>query len=409
MKLTIPNPTQHRTRQSGGISVGTLLMVCVVVLLAALGTVGYLLYQTHSGKMEAETKRLAAEKLLEEEKQRVIKAEAEKTKQERENRLAIAQSLRDAFAGRAGVVTNTLHGLLERIPQVERELTDFRKGTAGVPVTQFPDLVEACSTFLSAKLNIPKRSIGVTYLEGVRRILIRNAENRGTETQPSPEAEKIIDEARSWADSADADLTKVSAFIKSTLEEAQAKVPEANAKAAASLDDAIQTMRIRNSQAIAKAEADAKKTAQQLEDEARNKAIVEDGKRKAQQLIDEGERKKREAAAALAKQKLVEEAQSFETQKILAPFITPGVIDTNNRDLPEKAPHSWGQLGAIINSNDPHRRLNNLASNPQDVFRPRWGRAVVKTNRAAYEQADQAIQTLKRLGPVLVELGMLRP
>ena len=382
-------------------------MVCVVILLAALGTVGYLLYQSHSGKMEAESKRLAAEKQLEDEKARATKAEAEKTKQERENRLAIAQSLRDSFAGRAGVVTNNLHGLLERIPQVERELTDFRKGAAGVPVTQFPDLVEACSTFLSAKLNVPKRSIGVTHLEGVRRILIRNAENRGTETQPSPEAEKVIDEARSWADSADADLTKVSAFIKSMLEEAQAKVPEANAKSAASLDDAIQAMRIRNARAIAKDETDAKKTAQQLEEDAKNKGIVDDGKRKAQQLIEEGERKKREAAAALAKQKLVEEAQSASIQNLLAPFITPGIIDANNATMREKGPHSWGQLQKILNSSDPHRRINDLASKPIDVYRPRWGKAVVSRNADAYEQADQAIKTLRRLGPILVELKML--
>jgi Tfp pilus assembly protein PilN len=78
-------------------------MVCVVILLAALGTVGYLLYQSHSGKMEAESKRLAAEKQLEEEKARTTAAEAAKAKQERENRLAIAQSLRDSFAARAGV------------------------------------------------------------------------------------------------------------------------------------------------------------------------------------------------------------------------------------------------------------------------------------------------------------------
>ena len=48
--------------------------------------------------------------------------------------------------------------------------------------------------------------------------------------------------------------------------------------AAASLDDAIQAMRIRNARAIAKDETDAKKTAQQLEEDAKNKGIVDDGK-----------------------------------------------------------------------------------------------------------------------------------
>lgn len=409
MKLTTPNPTQYRTRQSGGISVGTLLMVCVVVLLAALGTVGYLLYQTHSGKMEAETKRLAAEKQLEEEKARATKAEAEKTKQERENRLAIAQSLRDAFAGRAGVVTNNLHGLLERIPQVERELTDFRKGATGVPVTQFPDLVDACSTFLSAKLNVPKRSIGVTHLEGVRRILIRNAENRGTETQPSPEAEKVIDEARSWADSADADLTKVSAFIKSMLEEVQAKVPEANAKVAASLDDAIQAMRTKNARAIAKDEADAKKTAQQLEEDAKNKGIVDDGKRKAQQLIEEGERKKREAAAALAKQKLVEEAQSASIQNLLAPVISPGRIDCDGRLLDEKGPMSWGKLSGFISGDRGIQVLHQITFSNLDKDRPRLPRSDLKRDAATYDRVVEMRRALQRLGPTLVELKMLNP
>ena len=409
MKLTTQNPTQHRARQSGGVSVGTLLMVCVVVLLAALGTVGYLLYQSHSGKMEAESKRLAAEKALAEEKARTTKAEADKAKQERENRLAVAQSLRDAFASRAGVVTNILQSLLERIPQVERELTDFRKGSAGVPVTRFPDLVEACSTFLSAKLNVPTRSIGVTHLEGVRRMLTRNAENRGTETQPSPEAEKVIDEARSWANSADADLTKVSAFIKSMVNEAQDKEPEPGAKTSESLDVAINAMRTRNALAIAQAEAEAKKTAQQLEEDAKNKGIVDDGKRKAQHLIEEGERKKREAASALAKQKLIEEAQSASIQNLLAPFITPGRVNTRGAILAEKGPLSWRELSAVLEKDKGTEQLYRLTTSNHDKDRPRLPNVDLRKDSVTYERVVEMRRALQRLGPTLVELKMLNP
>jgi hypothetical protein len=359
--------------------------------------------------MKAESERLAAEKQLEEEKARATAAEAAKAKQERENRLAIAQSLRDSFAGRAGVVTNNLHGLLERIPQVERELTDFRKGTAGVPVTQFPDLVEACSTFLSAKLNVPKRSIGVTHLEGVRRILIRNAENRGTETQPSPEAEKVIDEARSWADLADADLTKVSAFIKSMLEEAQAKVPDANAKSAASLDEAIQDMRIRNARDVAKDEAEAKKKANKLKEDAANKGIVDEGKLKAQQLEEEIERKKREAAAALAKQKLIEEAQSASIQNLLAPVITPGRIDCDGRLLEEKGPMSWGKLSGFISGDRGIQILHQITWANRDQDRPRLPRSDLSKDAATYNRVVEMRRALQRLGPTLVELKMLNP
>jgi nucleotide-binding universal stress UspA family protein len=249
----------------------------------------------------------------------------------------------------------------------------------------------------------------VTHLEGVRRILIRNAENRGTETQPSPEAEKVIDEARSWADSADADLTKVSAFIKSMLEEAQAKVPEANAKSAASLEDAIQAMRIRNAQAIAKAETEAKKTAQQFEEDAKNRGIVDDGKRKAQQLIEEGERKKREAAAALAKQKLIEEAQSSSIQNLLAPVITPGRIDCDGKLLEEKGPMSWGKLSGFISGDNGVRVLHQITFSNLDKDRPRLPRSDLKRDAATYDRVVEMRRALQRLGPTLVELKMLNP
>jgi hypothetical protein len=291
----------------------------------------------------------------------------------------------------------------------ETELTDFRKGSLGIPVTRFPDLVGACSIFLSAKLTVPTRSIGVTHLEGVRRILIRNAENRGTETQPSPEAEKVIDEARSWADLADADLTKISAFIKSMLEEAQAKVPEANARPAASLDDAINAMRTRNAGAIAKDESDAKKTAEQLTEGAKNQSIVDEGKRKAQQLKEDSDRKSREVVAALGKQKLIEEAKSARVQDLLAPVLAPGRMDTDGRLLDERGPMSWSKLSAIVDSDRGIDQLHRLTSSSFDKDRPRLPRVNLNRDSSTYDRVVEMRKTLQRLGPTLAELGMLRP
>jgi hypothetical protein len=403
-------PQPHPSRKcTAAVSVSTVLWLLVTLLILALGTTAFLLYRAKSGQISAEKALNDANAKVMDEQAKAKEADAKRNEQERINRLAVAQSLRDAFAGRAALVTNTLHALIERIPQVERELTDFRKGAVGVPVTRFPDLVEASSTFLSAKLNVPKRSIGVTHLEGVRRILSRNAENRGTETQPSPEADKVIDEARSWADLADADLTKVSAFIKSTLDEARDKIPEDNAKAAASLDDAIQTLRINNARAIVKAESEAKKTAQQIEEEAKNREIVDDGKRKAQQLIEDGERKKREAAAAIAKQRLIEEAKSAQVQNLLAPVITPGRVDCDGRLLDEKGPVSWSKLSALIDKDKGHERLHRLTSGSFDKDRPRLPGSDLKKDSATYDRVIEMRKTLQRLGPTLVELGMLRP
>lgn len=408
MKLTTPNPTQYRTRQSGGISVGTLLMVCVVVLLAALGTVGFLLYQTHSGKMEAESKRVAAERALEEEKARVTAAQADKTKQDRENRLAIAQSLRDSFAARSGIVTNTLHGLLDRIPLVEREMNDFRKGQKGIPVTQYPELVQAAEMFFTGGMNFPKRSIAISHLEGVRLILIRNSENRGTEAQPSPEAEGLVAEARSWSENAEAELNKVSAFIKSTLEKSGSKV-EADTKPAASLDEAIETARNNAALAIAAAKAVAKKKAQELVNAQDNQNIVNEGARRARELEEENARKQREAAAALAKQKLIEEAQSASIQNLLAPVISPGRIDCDGRLLDEKGPMSWGKLGGYISGDRGVQILHQITFSNLDKDRPRLPRSDLKKDSATYDRLVEMRRALQRLGPTLVELKMLNP
>ena len=150
-----PN-TKHRLAH-GGVPVGAVLTLCLLAFVAATVAMGYLLYQAKSGQLEAKRKLAEAEQKLGVEKAKTIEAEARKAEQERENRLAIAQGVRDSFAGRARVVTNSLHGLLDRIPQVERDLMDFRKGATGVPITRFPDLVEASDTFLAFKLSIPNQ------------------------------------------------------------------------------------------------------------------------------------------------------------------------------------------------------------------------------------------------------------
>ena len=408
MKPTKTNPTQHRTRRSGGISVGTLLMVCVVVLLAALGTVGYQLHKSNSGKMAAETQRIAAEKALEEEKARVTAAQADKTKQDRENRLAIAQSLRDSFAARSGVVTNTLHGLLDRIPLVEREMNDFRKGSKGIPVTQYPELVQAAEMFFTGGMNFPKRSIAISHLEGVRLILIRNSEGRGTEAQPSPEAEALVAEARSWSENAEAELNKVSAFIKSTLEKAGSKV-ESDTKPAGSLDEAIEIARNNAALAIASAKAVAKQKAEGLVNARNNQNIVDDGARRAKELEEENARKQRESAAALAKQKLIEEAQSTSIQNLLAPVTTPGRIDCDGTLLDEKGPMSWRKLNSYISKDSGIRILHQITYANKDQDRPRLPRSDLSKDAATYNRVVEMHRALLRLGPTLVELKMLNP
>jgi hypothetical protein len=336
-------------------------------------------------------------------------ADAKRKEQERNNRLAVAQTLRDSFASRAGVVTNGLHGLLDRIPEVERELNDFRNGAKGIPITRHPALVEECANILDTGLSLPPRPVAVSHLEGIRAILIANAAAQGTEAQPSPEAEKVLDDARAILTGASSDLAKVTSFMAVMLSRTKAKLESEGGKPAASLEEAITLHRadvtLEREQRLARA----MQLAQQTKDLATNRAIIAGGQRAADAIKAEMERMDREMKAALAKQKLIEEARSAAVQALLAPLISPGQIDCDGRLLPEPGPVSWAKLSKFISKDRGVEILYDICRASRDHARPRLPAANLGKDTATYNRVVEMYKTLQRLGPTLVELGMLRP
>jgi hypothetical protein len=136
---------------------------------------------------------------------------------------------------------------------------------------------------------------------------------------------------------------------------------------------------------------------------------VDDATRRAKELAEENARKQREAEAALAKQKLIEEARSASIQNLLAPVITPGRIDCDGRLLDEKGPMSWGKLSGFVSGENGIRILHQITFSNLDKDRPRLPRSDLKRDAATYDRVVEMRRALQRLGPTLVELKMLNP
>lgn len=402
-----PNPSRNR---SAAASVQAVLWLLITLLLLALGSTAFLLYRAKSGQLSAEKALNDANARLTDQEAKAKEADAKRKEQERNNRLAVAQTLRDSFASRAGVVTNGLHGLLDRIPEVERELNDFRNGAKGIPITRYPALVEECANILDTGLSLPPRPVAVSHLEGIRAILIANAAAQGTEAQPSPEAEKVLDDARAILTGASSDLAKVTSFMAVMLSRTKAKLESEGGKPAASLEEAITLHRAAVTLEREQRLARAMQLAQQTKDLATNRAIIAGGERAAEAIKAEMERMDREMKAALAKQKLIEEAKSAQVQDLLAPVIAPGRVDccTLTELLPERGPMSWSKLSALIDKDKGVEQLHRLTSSTFDKDRPRLPRVNLNRDSNTYDRVVRMRATLQRLGPTLVELGMLR-
>lgn len=185
MKLTTPNPTQHRTRQSGGISVGTLLMVCVVVLLAALGTVGYLLYRANSEKTKMEVAKAKADAEALAVQIAATNAATATAKAERQSKLAVSKARRDDFVARAKGVTNQLHAVLDRIRPLQTDLDSLRTGAAGQRAAAHPELVTAARGLFNKEApKLPKDFDANQRLESARRLILQVSQSDQTEFKP---------------------------------------------------------------------------------------------------------------------------------------------------------------------------------------------------------------------------------
>ena len=427
-------PAQNRNCR-GRVSVGAILAVCVVTLFIALGLVGYAWHKTSS-----KNARLEEEQRQVQQKQRQAEIEEQKRELERKQaeeaaKVTDAKNKQEAFAFRAKSLTNSLESLLVQIPTLQGQLERLRSGEEGKKVSLFPDLVVSARSLLNNEARgIPTRDDAVQKLEAIRRILVQLAENLSTTFEPTAQMTATLDDTKVWVDTAIGRMQTVKGVADSLLREAQIKVaPEGAPAQPPTLQAAMDTLTTEERaerQAIAnkKINEAEKKVTETMADAKTNQMIntaqIEADRLKKEQeaarKLHELEMAKKEAEIKAAK--LRAEAQTAEVKTALRSFISPGrwevtpgfsfklSSDTTPRPMSLSA---LQKAGCLEDSQKGIEKLWFAAACNHDKMRPRW--PLLRNPEKAFQdeaklkQVKTAQDYLIRLGPFLVELGLLQP
>ena len=139
------------------------------------------------------------------------------------------------------------------------------------------------------------------------------------------------------------------------------------------------------------------------------KAAQEKLQREREEFEREQARIRQELQARLAKEKLIAEAQSAETRDLLRPFLETGVYDQTRHPLPKPGPVSLRSLSKEVGGFESGKSVQGLlnAASDSKIDRFRWPKTF--RDPQLVEKAQRAMDKLNRLGPTLVELGMLNP
>ncbi len=418
MKLKTPNPTQHPIRQSGGISVGTLLMVCVVILLVALGTVGYLLHKANSetAKMKAAKDQADAEALAVQ--IAATNAAVATAKAERQAKLAVSKARRDDFVARAKGVTNQLHAVLDRIRPLQTDLDSLRTGAAGQRAAAHSELVTAARGLFNKEASkLPKDFDANQRLESARRLILQVSQSDQTEFEPSESMTTAIDDIRKWSESASKTQDEVGASIKYLQDEGEIRVPPTGGGTHQTLQAAMDAQ-------VASFQAGINKQTTATIETATASAEVAKAKAEAERIINEAkiqaDRIKagiNDANKAQQDEALLKEAGTPEVRQILAVIASPGIMEADGRPKAsgKPGPMSYNALvsaGCTMPGTQGMKNLYGVASHPGDRERPRWERkygGVFMNYPERREAVSKAHDTLIRLGPYLVKAGVLEP
>ena len=418
MNLSTPNLTQHRNRQRGGISVGGLLMVCVVLLLLAVIGLGYAYMKTNGEKAKLEAAKDKAEAEALAVRIAATNAAIESAKAERQAKLAVAKARRDDFVVRARGVTNQIQIVMERIRPLQADLENLRTGEMGKKVAVYAELVTtARGLFAKEATKLPKDFDVTQRLESTRRLIFQVSQSDQTEFEPTESMNMAIDDIRKWGEAAAKAQDDVAASIKYLqIQGSGAELPNGGANSPTlqtAMDSQVASFQagvnkqtittIENASAsadISKAKAEADRIIAEAKIQAdRIRAGIEDAKKNQQ---DEA---------------LLKEAGSPEVRQILAVIASPGIMEANGRPKAsgKPGPMSYNALvsaGCTMPGTEGMKNLYGVASHPGDRERPRWERrygGVFMNYPDRREVVSKAHDTLIRLGPYLVKAGVLEP